>query len=104
MTDIPDPEAPLGLEVAKSVVATQAKAQLRLALAGVAGAIAGSAFGHRFLPTGLVNDSLLDAVTALIIYGVAGRWQWFRARLIHSRFWTLANDPAVPDDQVRPAN
>ena len=99
MTD----ETTIPIDVAKSVVMNQAKGQLRIALAGIAGAIAGSAFGHRYLPPGLFNSTLIDAVAVLVIYGLTAGWQWARVRLQHSRLWQLAINPRVPNDLVRPA-
>jgi hypothetical protein len=92
-----------GIEVAKSVVAAQAKGQLRVWLAMLAGAIAGSAFGHRYLPASLFSEPVLDAVAALIVYAVASAWTWGRVQLQHARWWGLAISQKVPDEIVRPA-
>lgn len=96
-------EAPIPINVAESVIATQAKAQLRLAIAAIAGAIAGSAFGRHYLPADLFNAPLLDAVSAVIVYAIASRWSWAKNKLVHSRFWALAINPAVPNSVIRPA-
>lgn len=97
MTDTPDlPDA--GLQIAKQAIALRAKAQLRIAVA----ALAGMLIGKHILPAGLVDDTLLDAITAIVLAGAVAFWQDFRVRLQHSRLWALATNPRVPDDLVRP--
>ncbi len=93
-----DPIPDNGLEVAKSALKLRAKAQLRIGLA----AIAGSLVGKHILPAGLLDDTLLDALTAIIFAGSAVYWQDARTLLQHTRLWKLATNPRVPDDLVRP--
>ena len=86
------------IEVAKSALVQRAKAQLRIALASVAGML----IGKHILPAGLLDDTMLDALAAVIFAGGAAYWQDFRAVLTHSRLWRLAVSPAVPNSLVRP--
>jgi len=87
-----------GLEVAKSALKARAKAQLRIGLATVAGMLV----GKHILPAGMLDDTLLDAIAAILFAGIAAYWQDARAALIHSRFWQLATNRRVPADIIRP--
>lgn len=89
---------PEAIEVAKSALAVRAKAQLRIALASIAGMLV----GKHILPAGLLDDTLLDAIAAALFAGAAAYWQDFRAKLTHSRLWALAVSRLVPDALVRP--
>lgn len=96
-----EPVAPVAatpIDVAKSALAVRAKAQLRIALAGLAGALV----SKHILPAGLLDDTLLDGLAGVILAGAAAYWQDFRAMLNHSRLWALAINKRVPDDLVRP--
>ena len=86
------------IEVAKSALAIRAKAQLRIALASIAGML----IGKHILPAGLLDDTLLDALAAVVFAGIAAYWQDARAVLTHSRLWKLAVSRLVPDTLVRP--
>jgi hypothetical protein len=101
MTDPSAPAAPVAVPIAVAPTATeqQIKAQVRLALAAIAGAL----IGKHILPAGLINDTLLDALAAMVMMGLASAWSWARVKLQHSRFWALAINRRVPDDLVRPA-
>ena len=90
--------APMPVDVAKSVVTSQVKAQLRIGLA----ALAGMMVGKHLLPASMNNDAMLDAICALIFGGIAAGWQWGRTVIEHCRWWQLAVDPRVPNDLVRP--
>ena len=98
MTD-PDPAVSTPIDVAASAAQLQIKGQVRIILAALAGAMV----GKHILPAGLANDTVLDAVSALVMIGVASAWQWARVKLQHSRLWSLAVSRRVPDDLVRPA-
>jgi hypothetical protein len=91
--------AALPIDVTPSAASLQVKAQLRILLAAVAGALV----GKHILPAGIINDTLLDALAAMAMIGLASAWQWARVRLQHSRLWSLAINRRVPDDLVRPA-
>lgn len=79
--------------VPASVLAGQAKAQLRLALAAIGGALV----LRGFLPKWLVNDQMVELVTGLVIWGVAAAWSWIRNKVNHARWVAVAADPRVPD-------
>lgn len=98
MPDTPPP-ATTPVNVTPSATLPQIKGQVRILLAAFAGAMV----GRHLIPADLVNDVTLDAVSALIMIGLASGWQWARGRLEHSRWWTLATDHRVPDDLVRVA-
>jgi hypothetical protein len=91
-------EAKTPIDVKPTATDQQIKAQVRLILAALAGAMV----GKHILPRELANDVVLDAVSALIMIGLASAWQWARVKLQHSRLWKLATNPRVPDDLVRP--
>lgn len=95
-----DPIPPEGLQITKAAIGLQVQGQIRILVAGAAGAIA----GRLLLPDGLIDDRIIDAVTALIMIGAVSAWQWARTRLVNSRWWHLAMDPRVPDELVRPAS
>lgn len=83
-----------GIVVPPTVLASQAKAQLRLALAAIGGALV----LRKVLPEWAVNDQMLDLIAGLIIWGVAAAWSWGRNKLNHARWIAVAADPRVPDD------
>lgn len=93
-----DPIPDDGLEVAKSALKLRAKAQLRLVLASVAGMLV----GKHILPAGLLDDTVLDALSALLFAAIAAYWQDARAVLQHARLWILAQSHRVPNDLIRP--
>ena len=97
MTDTPNP---MPITVAPSDAPQQVKAQVRILLAAVAGALV----GKHIVPAELVNDATLDAVSALVMVGLASGWTAARVRLQHTRLWRLAIDPRVPNDLVQPAS
>lgn len=96
LTPAPIPDE--GLEVAKSAIKLRFKAQLRIGLAGFAGMLV----GKHILPSGLVDDTLLDALTSIVFAAVAVYWQDARAWLQHQRLWDLATNPKVPPEIIRP--
>ena len=98
MSDDTSPDA-MPIDVAASAAQLQIKGQLRIILAALAGAMV----GKHLLPAALADNTVIDAVSALIMMGVASAWQWARVKLVHSRFWALATSKRVPDDLVRPS-
>lgn len=90
----PDESPVQPVVVPPSILAGQAKAQLRLALAAIGGALV----LRKALPAWAVNDQMLDLVAGLIIWGVAAAWSWGRNKLNHARWIAVAADPRVPDD------
>jgi hypothetical protein len=97
MNDPEDAPIPLGLEVSRSALSGIAKAQLRIAIAAIGGALV----LRKVLPAWLVNDGMVDLIAGVIILGVASAWSWVRARITHARFASLARDPEVPADRVQ---
>ncbi|WP_336866927.1 hypothetical protein [Sphingomonas sanguinis] len=92
MSAVEDP-AP-AIVVPASVLAAQAKAQLRLALAAIGGALV----LRGFLPKWLVNDQMVELATGVVIWVVAAAWSWIRNKVNHARWVAVAADPRVPDD------
>lgn len=87
-----------GLEVVSSAAGQVAKGQLRLLIAATAGALVAKGL----LPASLANDPVIDAVTGLVIFGVASAWSARRAIVNHARLLWLARSRRVPNDMVRP--
>ncbi|WP_061780742.1 hypothetical protein [Sphingomonas sanguinis] len=85
-----------GIVVPPTVLAGQAKAQLRLGLAAIGGALV----LRKALPEWAVNDQMLDLVAGLIIWGVAAGWSWGKNKLNHARWVAVAANPRVPSDVV----
>lgn len=83
-----------------SAVGMLAKGQLRIAVA----ALGGSLVLHHVLPSALVNDQTVDlTVGALLVLGMSA-WQWARTKLVHSKLFALASDPAIPDTKAKVAD
>lgn len=94
-----DPIPPAGLEITKTATRLQVQAQVRILVAAVAGAIAGRLMpGH-----GVIDDRVIDALTALVMFAGLSVSAYLRTQLVNSRWWHLALDPRVPDELVRPA-
>ncbi|WP_267386548.1 hypothetical protein [Sphingomonas sp. GC_Shp_3] len=94
-----DETATTPIVVDPSAVKIQIKGQVRIILAALAGAL----IGRHVLPSWLGSDTVLDALSALVMIAIASVWQWARVRLQHSRLWQLAINPRVPADLARPA-
>lgn len=75
------------------------KSQLRIAIAAAGGALVGRAI----LPAGLLNDQVLDLLSGAAMVAIVAAWAWVRAKLSHSRFFAIAEDPRVPDAVARVA-
>lgn len=71
----------------------QLKGQLRIGIA----ALGGSLVLRHVLPAWAVNDQTVDYVVGITLVGGAAVWSWLRAKLSHTRLFTVANDPRVPD-------
>ena len=94
-----DQPATTPIDVVPTATQLQIKGQVRIILAALAGAL----IGRHILPAWLGSDTIVDALSALVMIGVASAWQWARVRLQHSRLWQLATNKRVPDDLIRPA-
>lgn len=108
MSDTPSPIPPGGLEITETAIGNQFKAQLRIWVAGIAGALVTAAATRLHLPIltslwGIQGDQIVGLIVGSILFVGMSAWQWLRVRLVNSRWWHLATDPRVPDDLVRPA-
>ena len=88
MTDTTEP-----VVVPTSALPQQLKAQLRIGVA----AVGGSLVLRHVLPAWAVNDQTVDYVVGLVMIAGAAAWAWVRAKLNHSRLFTIASDDRVPD-------
>lgn len=99
MTDT-TPSTPANVVVPPSPLAQQLKGQLRIGIAALAGALV----LRHILPAWAVNDATIDYVVGLAMLAIAAGWAWVRARIVHSRFASIAADPRVPDEVARLAD
>ena len=99
-----DPIPQTGLTVEPSAFATQVKAQLRIVLAALAGAILGRLVDRGILPDWLAGDGTAELIVGVLLYAIPSIWQWWRVRLQHLRLWGLALSRRVPDDMIRVAD
>lgn len=90
------------VEVAASAAPQQVKAQVRMMLALVAGLVLGRLVDAHILPATLNNQPVIEAIVGIVVYGAASGWTYVRVRLQHSRLWSFALNPRVPNDIVRP--
>lgn len=89
------PLAPATVEVAPTANAAVIKGQLRIWVTFAAGILA-SKYAN-FVPVGAVNDQLVGLIVAGIVAGSMSAWQWVRSVLTHTKLFTIASNPNVPD-------
>lgn len=109
METTPSPIPPGGLQVTQSGADVQVKAQLRIWIAGIGGALVATAAHKLDLPIlttlwGQQGDQIAGIVAGSIMLAGMSTWQWLRVRLVNSRWWALAVHPDVPSDLVHPAS
>jgi hypothetical protein len=88
-----DPE----IQVARSALKTQAKAQLRLFMVAAGAALV----AKQVLPAVLVNDQTIDLAVGAVLIAAASIWSWVRNQVEHSNWFKVAEDPRVPDEVVK---
>jgi hypothetical protein len=99
---------PTGLQITPTAIGNQAKAQLRIWIAAIGGALVTAAANKLHLPIltalwGAQGDQIVGLVVGSLMLALMSGWQWARVRLVNSRWWKLATDDRVPNDLVRPA-
>lgn len=99
-----DPIPAGGLTVEQSALATQVKAQVRIAMAALAGVLLGRLVDRGWLPEALASNGTAELIVGVVLYAVPAIWQFWRVRLQHLRLWTLAWSRHVPDELIRPAD
>lgn len=80
-----------------SALGMQAKAQLRIIIA----AIAGSLVLRHVLPDFLVNDQTIDLAVGGVLVVTASAWSYVRTRFIHGTLVSIAQNDAVPNSVAR---
>jgi uncharacterized phage protein gp47/JayE len=92
-----DPDVPQPIIPPVSDLGMQAKSQLRLIIA----AIAGSLVLRHVLPDWIVTDQTVDLAVGGVLVAGASAWAWVRTRFIHSALVSIAKNDDVPNAVAR---